>query len=669
MPAPAVDASTATSSTLVVRTDIADILATPLFADALAAAIVRYGRSVRGSMAHAEAPLEVYDLAPGQGLLAVRLLRALHRQLDDAGLGWSVRLHLCARPHPLGRTGRDHPLLREAMARGELTWGSRDPVHQGLPYVGAPAVFLALGYFQQLPVQLRAAHYTQWLEGHIERQPRDAQGDWPLGYRWSPHTEQPGDTTLQALRSLYLHKLGSTAVNLPHTGLRVLRRIAACTRGQYLLLAADTGAANLRDIETGALTPPAIWRDGVSAMPVNFHALAHAQPHAHTTHYRSSSDGPLLQVALVGTATDAQFLHIAAPLRDGADHGLLAREQAAWLTADAPAAVWLSHLQRCAFDPRTLREHPVGAAAPQPLDTVERSAWREALERAWLLAQDEADAETCVALGMRAAHLSLWGLAVRVLQPMADQLPPLARDYLVLAQLQAGQLDAIAAATLAPGESPDGQATWLEYACLHRADCQALAWYDATLARDDELCLEPLAVHHAQAWLEQYRDPHIGIMTRLPELPSLEEVQAWIGQQRADPSRVSFAVLHREHGFVGSVCYQRAGDSGYFHFWIGTDHQNRGLGRRAGRLLQLQAERAGVTCLYTSAYRDNPRSLAALAAIGFMPLAIQAVAPDDDLRFFATALTDGHAPNPDGLKQLCLAIDSPMRFHAQPGKS
>jgi GNAT superfamily N-acetyltransferase len=117
---------------------------------------------------------------------------------------------------------------------------------------------------------------------------------------------------------------------------------------------------------------------------------------------------------------------------------------------------------------------------------------------------------------------------------------------------------------------------------------------------------------------------------------------------------------------VGATCYQRAGDAGYFHFWIGADHQNRGLGRRAGQLLQRQARGAGLTCLYTSAYADNPRSLAALDALGFEQLAVRAVAPDDDLLFLAAPMRAGHTPCIADLARLCHAIDSPLVFEVLP---
>lgn len=641
-------------SALTPRTDIADALASPVFARALAAAIVHYGHSVRAP--HDDTPLEVFDLAPGKGVLAARLLRALRATLDEAQVRWRVRLHLCVAEQALRPAWQARPLLRGALARGEVVRQHWDPARGAQPACGA-AVFLAMGYFQQLPVQLGAVHYAQWLDGHVECRPRDAQGDWPLAYRWELQKGEPVWRESNALCELYRRKLGSAALNLPLAGLRALRNIEHCTRGRYLLLAADLGEADLSGIEAGALAPPASWHDGHSTMPVNFHALAWAQPRAQVAHCRSQREDPLLQVALAGS-TRSVFERLAAIMCGGASHALRLREQAAWFAPQTPLPVWLAHLRAGAFDPHLLLARVSGDAIPATLDAVAHAAWREALEQAWQLAQDEPDAAAGEAVGVWAAELGAWDLAVRALRPLAATLSPRAHDCLLLAELYGG--DAAAAATrLSGGAKADD---WRAYLPAYRDECARLPWYDASLARDGELCLEPLALHHAPAWLEQYRDPHIGIMTRLPELSTLEEVQAWIGEQRADASRACFAVIDRARGFVGAACYQRAGGAGYFHFWIGVDHQNRGLGRRAGLLLQRQARRAGLGCLYTSAYPDNPRSRAALAALGFRPLHVRAAPPDEDLLFFALALDARAQPGALGLRRLCQAVDSPMVF-------
>lgn len=657
---------------LAMRTDLADELATPLFVEALAAAILRYGAAAPARSA--DLPLQVYDLAPGQGTLAVRLLRALGSRRAGPDRGPRVRLHLCASPQAVAQLAQRHALLRLALDRGEVVASRWDPRRSPRPGDGAPlagAVFIALGYFQQLPVQWGATHYGQWLQGGLECSPPDGDGDRELHYRWSPCARHPGDATLRRLRRRYQDKLGSVAVNLPHVGVRVVQQIARCTAGRYLLLAADHGATCLRDIATGALTPPPAWRDGASRMPVNFDALAAAQPHARMTHLQSRDDGPILHVALAGAGVDAGFRDgvfddrvfddMVRLLGDGADHGQLMRDQATWLAPETPLPVRLAQLRRCGFDPHLLRQQPGDPGSLDAPDAMARKAWHDALQRSWILAQDEADPQLRSVPGLWAAKLGVWGLAVRILQGVPEPLPAFARDHLAWARMHAGDIDGALATVREAGGAPASD--WHAYldSCQRmHADCP---WYVSSLARDGDLSLEPLAAHHAAGWMEQYRDPDIGIMTRLPELPTLEATQAWIAAQQADASRAVFAVVHREHGFVGSTCYQRAGDSGYFHFWIGIDHQGLGYGRRAGQLVCAQAAACGVQRLFTSVYLDNRRSRAALAVLGFELMPVRAMAPDDDLLFLRHARTgEGAEVSTVHLTNLLAAMESPIRL-------
>lgn len=652
---------------LALRTDLADEMATPLFVEALAAAILRYGAAAPARSSGT--PLEVHDLAPGGGTLAVRLLRALGSQRNAAGRNPRVRLHLCASPQAVARLAQRHAVLRLALDRGEVVGSRWDPCRSPRPGDAPPlagAVFIALGYFQQLPVQWGATHYGQWLDGELEGDRPDTDGSRDLRYRWSPCAGEPADVTLRRLRRRYRDKLGSVALNLPRVGVQVVQRIARCTGGRYLLLAADHGATGLRDIATGALAPPATWRDGISRVPVNFHALAAAQPHARMSHLQSRDDGPILHVALAAAGVDAGFNDtvfddVVRLLGDGADHGQLMRDQATWLAPETPLAVRLAQLRRCAFDPHLLQQQPGDPGSLDPPDATARKAWHDALQRSWVLAQDEADPQLRSVPGLWAAKLGVWGLAVRILQGVPEPLPAFARDHLAWARMHAGDIDGALATVREAGGAPASD--WHAYldSCQRmHADCP---WYVSSLARDGDLSLEPLAAHHAAGWMEQYRDPDIGIMTRLPELPTLEATQAWIAEQQADPSRAVFAVVHREHGFVGSTCYQRAGDSGYFHFWIGIDHQGQGYGRRAGQLVCAQAAACGVQRLFTSVYLDNRRSRAALAVLGFELMPVRAMAPDDDLLFLRHARTgEGAEVSTVHLTNLLAAMESPIRL-------
>jgi len=170
---------------------------------------------------------------------------------------------------------------------------------------------------------------------------------------------------------------------------------------------------------------------------------------------------------------------------------------------------------------------------------------------------------------------------------------------------------------------------------------QTLDWYHATCARDGDLALEPLGTEHTDAFFEQYRDPQIGILTGLPDFESPDAVRAWIISRGNDAGRASYAVMHAHTGFVGVVSLHACEGSGYFYFWIGCDYQGHGYGRRAGRLLQLQAAASSVPYLFTSVYMDNQRSMDALESLGFRRMNTRAKPPDDELIFLVCELSDG----------------------------
>ena len=68
---------------------------------------------------------------------------------------------------------------------------------------------------------------------------------------------------------------------------------------------------------------------------------------------------------------------------------------------------------------------------------------------------------------------------------------------------------------------------------------------------------------------------------------------------------------------------------------MGADHQGKGFGTEAGRLLCMWAKSQGLGWIFASAYRDNVRSLRALERIGFSRLGAPAVTTDDQRVFLA----------------------------------
>lgn len=148
------------------------------------------------------------------------------------------------------------------------------------------------------------------------------------------------------------------------------------------------------------------------------------------------------------------------------------------------------------------------------------------------------------------------------------------------------------------------------------------------------IAIEPLDLSHAEALLYQYRDPQIAVMVGLPALTTIEKVREWIVEQDTEKGRINFAVMHRDHGFVGYVNLAVSAHASYFCFWTGVDFQGHGFATAAGRLACQLAKKQGIHVMLTAAYVDNARSIRALRHLGFVEIPIRALPPDHDRLFF-----------------------------------
>jgi RimJ/RimL family protein N-acetyltransferase len=159
-------------------------------------------------------------------------------------------------------------------------------------------------------------------------------------------------------------------------------------------------------------------------------------------------------------------------------------------------------------------------------------------------------------------------------------------------------------------------------------------WH-APVEGQDGLRLEPLHVEHAPAFAWQYRDPAIAAKTLLPTLDEPGAAKDWIEHRLADHHIVPYAVLHCEHGFIGSVEITVSGTEGFFCIWLGTDWQGQGLGRRVTDMACAHAFRCGIETMLTAAYDNNTASLRTLRGCGFVDVNIRAEAPDHDRTFLS----------------------------------
>jgi RimJ/RimL family protein N-acetyltransferase len=645
----------------------------------------------------ADSPLEIVDANPLQGQFAWQLLDALAQHWQGGRLAKFRYRYLALSPDAataerlianprLARLIADGTLRveRDCAAEAHCRLGSGDSRETASEALN-PVVLVALGFFSRHVPIIGAAHHGEWMEASPRSAPETECGDARgISYEWSKVSVESLDARCAPLAGYYVSEVPSAPIPMPRASLAWIDRWMGEGARGYLLLAADAGAHDLSQLRIGALTPPASWLPGETGWPVNYHAVSRYQMSCGArTHQRQLKErGVVLHAAWWRPGLPppaASFARIAAQLdrHHPEDGPHLVAIAGAIANAAQPDAL-LSLLRQSGHDPSVLLAwlHEWQEQLPSfTADDVD--GWRNALAavwRQWLPGTYAGYFEFYI--GLLATNLGQWNLA----KDMFGTGFAAAKTYAAFPY----RLALCAAAT---GDDP-GARSWAASAVAlapEDQDCLALArmlderaarwrslnWYRPDLASEGDLCLEPLGIEHAEVLAYQCRDPRIAEMARLPEWHSHEDVRTWLAEQALEPGRAYYAAMHATHGFVGVMAVDCAGSAGFFHFWIGHDMQQLGLGVRAARLAIAQMHASGVTELFTSTFPDNARSIRALGKLGFQRLSID-IEGETDVFFFRQSQEVTTAIQSDvlgRLTKLCAAIGAPLgaRLEAQCG--
>lgn len=198
-----------------------------------------------------------------------------------------------------------------------------------------------------------------------------------------------------------------------------------------------------------------------------------------------------------------------------------------------------------------------------------------------------------------------------------------------------------------------------------------VSWLRSSAARPPHICdspvdgdlrLERLGKHHLRDFAWQYEDPAIAELCCLPCFDSAQAWLEWLDENNSYQDQLLCAVLHRDWGFIGTVCLILLDGLGYFYFWIGRAFRGAGHGSAAVRmLLRLAGERWGMQACYTKAYEYNGPSRRALAKLGFTELDIAAAPPHGDEVFFRLGEPISRAQTAQELHVLHKHMDSAVR--------
>ncbi len=600
---------------------------------------------------HPERPIDVIDLAPGNGCNGHQLIRALQTATRHIGGmhfrylpvvpgdAWMSR----ASSAPEMQAYRQQGLLLHLMGSPEMPTQLRA---DGRSYeCDNPVVILAHDGWARLPQRLLAVHYGKLLEADLELI-RDQQAGTCERPDWRPAEAGLQAGPFASVFARYLEEFNSAPICYPEGAIDAVRRWRRVARHGYLMLATSTGMASELRMRLHTFPDLVSTYREQGRLPVHYGLLAYwARLHDAATIEQDLPGGQAMQLMM--EATEGAHERLAA-LADGFDASIYSRQS---LMAEAMRTVGgedkLEHLRQLlrlsGHDPVLLaamgRELALGFSRAMDFD---RAAWRKTLDDVWSNFLPElATISLHDRLANAAMHCGHWPLAREALLrgmrhhgSSATDLANLAWCEMRTGQLAAGLSRAREALASDPGNALAQQVMTRMQERLSQRDN---AWLVELRDEHLPLTLEPLDLSHADAYFVQYRDPQIAIMTGLPQLKSVEETRQWIKAAPDERGRVSFAVMHRDHGFVAYVNLAVSGHASFFCFWTGVDFQGQGFATAASRLVFRHAAAMGVPLMLTSAYKDNRRSIRALERLGFVRIPSQALPPDQDRVFFVLA--------------------------------
>lgn len=644
------------------RSAVATALTGPRLARAWASAVVMYwSRLERLGGLDLSQPLYVFNLDPGDGALAGVMLATLREEMHACGmLGWPVRFVLCP---PVGEQSAlallKQPALQPFVARGWLdqaSWQAR-PGHPLLlgtsrfALFGSrnPVVAVTGGGFSALSAALYGVHYGDLLQSRVQVQPGN-DGRFTLSSEWQPLEEDALAPAAAVILDHYRASLISATVLLSESALSLLDALADFSAGRYLLIAADYGVADERQIRLNGMALPEKILPGELGLPVNFHALGMHQESAgaRVSNLESDASGCVQHLACRDDAigmdsaswesliNKVDEVHPAERWRHATSHGPVQRIDD------------INFRLRCSgHDAWTLGSILDGLDVDglEAGDDAARQTLRRSLARTWKQMAPSERGQMGLSLAGLLVHLREWALAREVLAEASDQDASTTRrvDWLLLrARLEANTGRSTIASRLLReclrhGADQAGIRDMSEMLALRIANWQASSWYTADAVRDDELVLEPLDTLHIPAWLYQYRDPNIASMAGLPPIASEAEAMAYLDRV-GDCDGVEYAVVHRDLGMVGAIGLHHDADMAHIHFWIGVDHQDAGFGTRTVQLLLRGLKDTEVRHVFTAVFRTNLRSRRILEKFGFSMLPLESRGSDGDYIFMHLAL-------------------------------
>lgn len=591
-------------------------------------------------------PLLILDLKPGAGAFLWKLLQSLQSRLAELG-GDPPPLHymVCVNDQAHAQTLASHPYLSDAFEQGifsAMTLG--ELLNRKVPLLEVnPMVVLAEGFFSAQPHVLMRCGRGEAAVAQVLVRPGPEAASVALDATWAPVLESQRADLSALPRALVDSCTAAHEVlqaRLPLEGARILEAIDRVAGRHFLLLAADAAISQECAVRAGAFNLPSALNLPLELQPANYQALIQAaRLLGLDAIVEPGGAGVADQLVVTGSRGEqgSALAVVTNPLA-----GVRQSSGAALALAKSAGSSFqqcLAASQHVDHDPHVLLSM-YGALtslnwtkAGTPL-----APWRRALETAWrwyFPARGEHPLHQPLAyLAIQARH---YALAREVSMVGLNVCGANVQDLstLALCDLHAGDHTSAAqhlaqALTISPADP----------ACLamQKELAQREQWLrdspglEPLGVAEGPLRLHPVAPHHAEPLWYQYRDTDLSMAFRAVRLSSLDEMVRW-AKENATKNQLTCAVLHADHGAIGVVGLELVDGNGLLSLWIGASHQRQGLGVLAARRLLSARQVAALPHVFAVVKAQNRASLAAMTALGFNFMPIQAQAPDEDLKF------------------------------------
>lgn len=153
--------------------------------------------------------------------------------------------------------------------------------------------------------------------------------------------------------------------------------------------------------------------------------------------------------------------------------------------------------------------------------------------------------------------------------------------------------------------------------------------------QQDDLCvgslyLTPMQPEHLHGFAWQFSDASIATLCNLPTFLSDQHWLDWLDVSRTTSGQYLFAIMHKDWGFIGSVCLEMDDDVGFFYYWLGSDFQGHGYGPEAVNiLLRIGTLYHGLKSCYAKVFKHNEISQKGVIKLGFRQLPYSFADPHD----------------------------------------